>query len=685
MKAGTGKQIAAGLMAALMLAQPCMCSFAEEVKTSGREAEYDEAYYVMLDHYGNITDGSIVKSYSLNGQKEITDYGTYEAVNNLTDSRQAEIGGDGLHFRFEEENAPRHFYYEGKNREIFAELPWDITVRYKLNGVFTEAEELAGKSGTAEILVDLVPNEKASEYARYNYTLETAALFNQDDILSLEAEGAQIQLIGNIRTVLFVALPGEEQHLNIRVGTDDFSFGGLNFLMVPATLSQLKEVRKISENKEKLEDDYHKISDRVTRMLDRLDDMNADLNKTADSLDRLDRDTKNLAAATRPLGQDLENARRMLSRSMDVLDPMLKDVVSLKLDLRRLGDVIDYLQSDLGDADDKLDMLSTVRDSLQDTADSMKNLKNIRLQAEDIEGSVATAQQLNQLYQYQCAMGAIDPARVTYEAFVTGVLMQKGYGAAEAGEAAAKLAKLYRLSNDDPGSVASLGLLGDSIEQMSGQLAEQLSDSLGAPEELLLDLRSVLGNVRDYRQLIRDLNSAGTVTQQAVVIKGQMILEEVEAMEQILDAYRPEGRQLAEDLIKTAGAVSDTAYDTGEVLGELSGNLRKMTDSGDNQELREVREDISRIIEDTWDDYTGDVNNILLMDPEAEPVSLTDSRNPAPRSIQVIIRTAEIKEEKAAEEETEAPAGTGADTLGSRLSRMFSDMADSVSGFFARG
>ena len=41
------------------------------------------------------------------------------------------------------------------------------------------------------------------------------ALFNQDDILSLKADGAQVQLVGNLRMVLFLALPGEEQHFTI--------------------------------------------------------------------------------------------------------------------------------------------------------------------------------------------------------------------------------------------------------------------------------------------------------------------------------------------------------------------------------------------------------------------------------------------------------------------------------------
>ena len=51
----------------------------------GVTATYDEAYYAMTDYYGNLTDGSVVKSYRTNGSSTLTDYGDYEEVINLTE------------------------------------------------------------------------------------------------------------------------------------------------------------------------------------------------------------------------------------------------------------------------------------------------------------------------------------------------------------------------------------------------------------------------------------------------------------------------------------------------------------------------------------------------------------------------------------------------------------------------
>ena len=179
---------------------------------NGVSPVYDEAYYAMTDYYGNLTEGSVVKSYLTNGYSTLTDYGQYDEVLNLTDGTVPSSAGGMTTFRFDAGTAPSHFYFEGKTTRPFEALPWTLAVSYKLNGVPTRAEELAGKTGVVEINLDAIPNPDAIEYARNNYTLEAMAIFNQDDILSLEAPGAQVQLIGNLRAVLFIGLPGEECH-----------------------------------------------------------------------------------------------------------------------------------------------------------------------------------------------------------------------------------------------------------------------------------------------------------------------------------------------------------------------------------------------------------------------------------------------------------------------------------------
>lgn len=353
----------------------------------GVTATYDEAYYAMTDYYGNLTDGSVVKSYRTNGIATLTDYGDYDEIINLTDGTVPARNGGMTTFRLDEKALPGTFYFEGKTTKPFQQLPWTISMSYTLNGVPTKAEDLAGQAGVVEIRLDIVPNERASEYARNNYTLEAMTIFNQDDILSLEAPGAQVQLIGNLRAVLFLGLPGEECHYTIRVGSEDFAFGGMTFLMVPATLSQLEEIAKLSERKDDLEDNYNKLSGSIDSLLDAMTAMTGSLNASANGLEQLNKargifsdgkgviysgtdalreDLSNLADVLEPVEGQIEALSKTISDSKSTLRSMTNTVFDLKGDLKDVESALRDLEDGTGDVKALLRVSGNLQKSLED-------------------------------------------------------------------------------------------------------------------------------------------------------------------------------------------------------------------------------------------------------------------------------------------------------------------------------
>ena len=352
----------------------------------GVTATYDEAYYAMTDYYGNLTDGSVVKSYRTNGIATLTDYGDYDEIINLTDGTVPARNGGMTTFRLDEKALPGTFYFEGKTTKPFQQLPWTISMSYTLNGVPTKAEDLAGQAGVVEIRLDIVPNGRASEYARNNYTLEAMAIFNQDDILSLEAPGAQVQLIGNLRAVLFLGLPGEECHYTIRVGSEDFAFGGMTFLMVPATLSQLEEIAKLSERKDDLEDNYNKLSGSIDSLLDAMTAMTGSLNASANGLEQLNKargifsdgkgviysgtdalreDLSNLADVLGPVEGQIEALSKTITDSKSTLRSMTNTVSDLKDDLKDVESALRDLEDGTGDVRKVFSALGSLRESLK--------------------------------------------------------------------------------------------------------------------------------------------------------------------------------------------------------------------------------------------------------------------------------------------------------------------------------
>ena len=156
------ERAAALALAAVLTVTLALPASAAEAIRDGVAPTYDEAYYATLDYYGNLLEGSMVKSYALNGKDSLTDYGVYDEVVNLTDGTVPATGEGRTSFRFGGA-APDHFYFEGKTKQPFEDLPWSIAVRYTLNGVPARAEDLAGERGVVEILLDIVPNEAASD------------------------------------------------------------------------------------------------------------------------------------------------------------------------------------------------------------------------------------------------------------------------------------------------------------------------------------------------------------------------------------------------------------------------------------------------------------------------------------------------------------------------------------------
>ena len=142
-----------------------------------------------------------------------------------------------------------------------------------------------------------------------------------------------------------------------------------------------------------------------------------------------------------------------------------------------------------------------------------------------------------------------------------------------------------------------------------------------------------------------------------------------------------------EDLMDKAGPQLDSG--AAASMKALSQTLRSLAKTMDaTGSIRSAKDAVTDIVEDVWDEYAGETSNLLNMDPNAPKESLTDSRNPEPETLQVLLRTQEIKAEEkqggASAEET-AKTETNAEeksNLWTRFSDLFKGMFAAVIGLF---
>ena len=249
----------------------------------------------------------------------------------------------------------------------------------------------------------------------------------------------------------------------------------------------------------------------------------------------------------------------------------------------------------------------------------------------------------------------------------------------------------------------SLDSASSQISQIQNQLTGAMKDIAGPTAEVVGDLGDLCGQLDSLIDVLDDAEDVSAALRNASH-KIRDILGETDNLRNLLNDYEPTLQETlntvgslsaaavetvrdaesltadAESLLKTSGEQLDAG--TRQALSGLSAALRQTAKAlGTTSDVRAAKDTVTGIIEDTWNEYTGDVNNLLLMDATAEPVSLTDGRNPSPTSIQILIRTQEIKAEEP-EAASEAAAQAESSTFWGRIAQMFRDFWNAVTGIF---
>ena len=578
-------------------------AFAEEPRIA---AAHDETYYATLDYYGGVLDSSVVKSYKTYGNDTITDYGVYDQVTNLTDDRLPTLGDGTVTFQLGED-APSRFYFEGKTTQPLDEFPWQLSLSYTLNGVPTPAEELAGQTGLVEITLDAVPNPAASEYSRNNLVLTAMSMFNGDDILSLEARGAQVQLVGNLYCVLYMVMPGEEQHFTIRVGAEDFSYDGMIFLAVPATLQQLDQIADLREAKEKTEDSYEAIQDSMDVILNSLDGMSGSLNATANGLDQLNQargtisggkdkvyDSLDIALdaasplvdSIQPAASHLATAQQAIADAAALLNEMNGNVQTLKPEVENTRKLIKDLQSDLDELQELLDDLED-NGTLARARQSAKALKSdfakLGTSVDHLNGSLSQLQsQLSDLDRQLALLDDSDGSSITIQGKSLSYIKSKW-------------PQVQALHDQ----YEAAGLEGVTFQEyiLAGALQQYhaaVTGAGGAPVTMEEFLATPTGQAA--AEQAREADELYSMASQTPDFEGQ--LEQLEKVENALQKHDVSVNQLKKAV--SAGNEMTSA------LSGLCAALGSRNLSGD-------LEDLSRLLEDTFDtleDHSGSLSGL---------------------------------------------------------------------------
>jgi X-X-X-Leu-X-X-Gly heptad repeat protein len=211
------KWTALSLTLSLMLTAPL--AWAAETKS--------EVVYANLQSTGAVSRVAVVNKFDLDEAKEITDYGKYVSLTNLTSLAPLAASGDTVTAKADAGS----FYYEGVLSSW--ELPWDIDVTYLLDGQPVAPEALGGKSGHLTMTIDVRKNERANTIYFDNYTLQMQVVLDGSKCSSVRAPESTVADQGSDILLTCLTLPGSEKKFTIDADVTDFELDAISANGIP--------------------------------------------------------------------------------------------------------------------------------------------------------------------------------------------------------------------------------------------------------------------------------------------------------------------------------------------------------------------------------------------------------------------------------------------------------------------
>ena len=356
-------------------------------------ADVDETLYLNLDYYGNISDANVVKGINFNGTSSYTDFGDYLKITNMSDEQKPEIKNGSVTF---EKNKNGKFFFQGELKPDKIKAPWTFDITYKLNGVVTDADQIAGASGLVEMDIDCMPNKSVSKYMQDNMMLFVAIPVDIQKCYSVDAPESQTMTLGQYTGIVFTALPGQEGHFQVRLGTDKFESVGAIFAMTPGTVGALNKIKDIKDIKDDFRDDTNAMLDDFDNVLDDVTDVSAQLKITNQILEQLQSGKNKIHGNAQVIFDGNDVAIQDLRDLNGTLTPLNEDLKTAQWMVYDVNQNLNTLDSDLMDSSAKLKSLST---KLKRLGSSMSgtSIDNLQIQdmSHEIKGVTSTLGKVN--------------------------------------------------------------------------------------------------------------------------------------------------------------------------------------------------------------------------------------------------------------------------------------------------
>ena len=409
------------------------------------------------------------------------------------------------------------------------------------------------------------------------------------------------------------------------------------------------------------------------------DSLIPELNTTKDTLTSLNATTSSILTTLEESGADvteyqklLEQVKTSLGNLEDLFDDLDDETSNGSWNISQVRSASENLSKELEALRDDLDKLSKNLNTLPDDLSS-KVSDNLENYVAAMTGSAAqsadSAAAQAKYDEIKAADGPDDdPAEVEARAMAEAEAAGKAaaQGAVKSSEAYSKSlalgAVMTGINDASKSTVKSM----QSMTSQSVKVVKQLTDLLDSTNSLLKDLEDIADVFDDYKGLPQDFTQEGkklTELANGSLDRVNKMLADIPALRESLDTMTTTANSAIDkttslitstkkalstsyDLVNTANSVlrsvrSQADASTQATIDSLLDTLGKLSGSTASGQMQTATDSIHSAVKDAETDLEDDTN-VLNIDTSAELQSVTSNMNPAPSSLQFILRTKEI-------------------------------------------
>lgn len=294
-----------GRSCAALLAVALTFSFTTSASAANISSGKEEVVYAMLNNDGSIKGMYVVNIFDKNGS--IEDHGDYSVVRNLTTNDKISQNGDKITVT----NSGEKLYYEGTMKKLL--LPWNISIKYYIDGKEYSAKDIAGKTGALTIKMNITQNKNCNDTFYKNYALQTTFTLDSKKCKNIKADGATIANVGSNKQLTYTIMPDKGADVTITADATDFEMKAATINGIKLNLNIKVDDAKLMDKVDELKNAVNKLDNGAGDLKNGASDLKGGMDKLVSGTNELKTGSANLNSGTASLKSGIDQVQDGLS------------------------------------------------------------------------------------------------------------------------------------------------------------------------------------------------------------------------------------------------------------------------------------------------------------------------------------------------------------------------------------